>query len=347
MSGAPSLAALLLLLGAALITACGESEPAETVDGKSRALWERQLADFAPSAKADALRALARFADPPTEQIAAHLGDKARLVRLGAMEALGHIGPAAVAHATALVGYLEHDPEGMDAAAAKSLRDAAMEALGKLGPGAFRHFSHLLVSDEAPHRARAVYAMRPFAAQLPDGTNTILPLLEDPDAVVRREAVKTLAETGKGDARASEALMEALADPDPSVVAAAAVALGGIGGRSDQEGQALAKLLYAHRQEVRASAAYGLGLMGLEGSPYAQQLADLMANDSRAVVRIQAARAHYRVSGKSALALAQLEREAATDDTGLKHDALAALEEIRAAAGSPSAQGTRPGAGGR
>jgi HEAT repeat protein len=315
-----------------LATGCGKTVPAETVDGKTREIWERDLDGFSPSDKARALGALARFGKPPLETIAAHLDDEARLVRLAAIRALGVIGPAAAGYAKKLVPYLDENPTGLDARAAKVFRDAAMETLGRLGPAAFPTFSHLLVSDKAAHRARAVYTMRAFVTKLKDGVNTVLPLMQDKDATVRREAAKTLGAAGHGDPRASKALRKALEDEEPEVQAAAAVALGSIGGSSDVEGKALADMLYAHRADVRASAAYGLGLMGIEASPYVKGVRDLMRNDNHVLVRIQAARALYRITGKADDALPQLEKDLQTSDVGLCRDTLRAIGEMGPAA---------------
>ena len=133
-------------------------------------------------------------------------------------------------------------------------------------------------------------------------------------------------------ARAAEALLVALADDNAEVVRYAALAVGGIGGRSDREGQALADLLFAHQTGVRAAAAYGLGQMGEEASPYTDRLLDLLKNDSKRVVRIQAARAHWLVSGDAGPGLEELHKGIQCDDPGLCRDALKALAALGPAA---------------
>ncbi|MDA1195252.1 MAG: HEAT repeat domain-containing protein [Planctomycetota bacterium] len=323
-----------LALACCLLPACGDKQGAARVDGKSREFWMDRLAEASPASKAAALAALARFDDPPIDLIAANVDADARTVRVAAIEALGAIGPAAVGYAKTMAPLLEDPPEGGDEREAKALREAAMEALGRLGSEAFASFSYMLVNENPAHRARAVYTIRPFVKALPDGVNTVLPLVADDNAVVRREAAKTLGVAAEktNDRRASDVLIEALTDPDPGVVAAAATALGSVGGSSDREGRALSKLLYAHRQEVRASAAFGLGLMGVEAQPYMDELRDLLRNDNRPLVRIQASRAHFRISGSAEYALPQLEKDVASSDAGLCRDALRAIGELGPAA---------------
>ena len=329
---------VLALFLAGLLAACGEAPQAEQVDGKTEAQWRLQLQELSPSSKAEALEALGRFEQPPLDLIAAQLDDPGRQVRAAAIRALGAVGPSALEHAKALAAYLDAEAKDEnEARELKRLRDAAMEALGGMGPEAFKSFSHLLVSESPVLRARAVYTMRPFVKELKDGVNTVLPLVKDEHAVVRREAVKTLGEAAAGtrDRRASDALVEALGDLEGPVSDAAAIALGSVGGSSDREGKALSKLLYHHRQSTRASAAFGLGLMGPEAQPYLKPITDLLKNDNRRVVRIQAARAHFRISGSADVALEQLEKDMQCSDSGLCRDALRAIGEM-GAAGAPA-----------
>lgn len=321
-----------VLVMVAVLGGCGEKTPPERVGGRTRTQWQRQLEELSPSSKVEALDALSRFGNPPLDRIAAHVDDRGRSVRVAAVRALGRVGPAAVAYAPRLAGYVASAPEGLDERSAKALRDASMDALGAMGPEAFPSFSHLLVSESPALRARAVYTLRPFVTELADGINTVLPLVQDEHAVVRREAVKSLgaAAAGTRDRRASDALMEALRDVDANVADAAAIALGSVGGSADREGAALAKLLYNHRPSTRASAAFGLGLMGTEAEPHLDEIGDLLRNDNRRMVRIQAARAHYRITGSADLALPQLEKACQGSDEGLCTDALRAMGEMGA-----------------
>jgi len=206
-----------------------------------------------------------------------------------------------------------------------------MIALGKMGKEAFKPIAHLLVSEDPRLRLRATFTMRPFVADLKDGTNTLLPLLEDDDPNVRREAVRGIAIAGKGDPRASTALLASLKDDDLRVVSAAAIALGGIGGRSDVEGKALADLLFSHQSALRASAVYGLGLMGEEAAPYVERIEDLMQHDGKLDVRIQAARAHFRIQG-NAPCLPPLQEALRSGDARACREAARALREMGTAA---------------
>jgi len=327
------------VLGALLGACGGDAQPPapKEIDGQTRAAWETALAGKVPAEQALALVALAKFEDPPWELFAARMEDPDAEVRAAAIRAIGAQGPEAVKWAPDLAGYLEEDPEGFDPQACRRIRHAAMFTLGKIGPAAFPSMAHLLASRDALQRARVAFTIRPFIADLADGTKVLLPLIDDKSWHVRREAVLGLAVAGKGDERAMEALMKALQDENAEVVRHAAIAIGGIGGRSDREGQALADLLFAHQTGVRAAAAYGLGLMGEEASPYSDRLLDLLKNDSKRVVRIQAARAHWHISGDAEAVLDELQKDIQCDDPGLCRDALRALADL-----GPEAEPTMP-----
>jgi len=330
---------LLGLLMVWSLLGCGnDGPPAAEIDGRTQASWEQQLESTLPDEQAAAIAALARFESPPLEKIAAFLDKHGRTVKLAAIQALGTVGPPAAVYARKLAPLMEDEAPGTSAANARDFRNAAMLALQKMGKDAFKPFAHMLVSEEPRYRLRAVFTLSAFAADLPDGTNTLLPLLTDDDANVRREAARALGLAGKGDNRASEALLTALHDRDARVVAAAAVALGGIGGRSDREGQALAELLFAHQSEVRAAAVYGLGLMGVEASPYLGRVEDLMTHDGKRDIRVQAARTHFRISGSAEKALPALEEALQGDDPRTCREAARALGEMGAAGGPAAAE---------
>lgn len=331
---------VVIVILVCLLLGCGEAPPAVMVQGKTEAQWKLQAEDLSPSTKAEALEALGKFETPDVALIAKHMTESQGSVRLAAIRGLGHAGPAALPHAEALVAIVEAEvKDGPRAKTAKATRNAAMETLGAIGPEAFKSFSHMLVSESPRLRASAVFAMRPFVKELKDGINTVLPLVEDEHAVVRREAVKTLGAAAEGsrDPRACEALGKGINDPDAGVADAAALALGSVGGSADREGKALAELLYNHRTSTRASAAFALGLMGAEASPYTEQLVECLQSDARRVVRIQAARAHYRITGDASLALEQLEKDLQCSDTGLCRDAIRAIAEM-GADGAPAVQ---------
>lgn len=324
---------MLAGLLAGLLPGCGgESAPPAQVDGRTQAEWEADLAGDVAADQVVALGALSRFESPPIEAFSSRLEHEQAAVRAAAIRALGTAGPEAAKWAPDLAIYLEEDAPGFEPSDCKLIRDAAMVTLGKIGPEAFPTIAHLLMSRDARHRARAAYTIRPFVADLQDGTKVLLPLVEDKSWIVRREAVRGLGLAGAGDERAAEALLVALADDNAEVVRYAALAVGGIGGRSDREGRALAELLFAHQTGVRAAAAYGLGLMGEEASPFADRLLDLLQNDSKRVVRIQAARAHWLVSGDAGPGLEELHKGIQCDDPGLCRDALKALAALGPAA---------------
>jgi len=316
-----------------LAAACGGKGPAAPkIDGKTRSAWMKDLHSTLAPRQAAAVAALAQFDGPPLEEIAALLDRHGLRVRLAATQALGVIGPAAAKYAGKLAPLLETEGKGRDRETVRTLRGAAMIALGRMGKAAFKPIAHMLVSEDPRHRLRAVFTMRKFVTDLEDGTNTLLPLLRDDDANVRREAVRSIAVVGKDDPRASEALLALLKDDDLRVVAAAAIALGGIGGRSDHEGKALAKLLFSHQSALRSAAVYGLGLMGEEASPFIERVNDLLQNDGKLDVRIQAARAHYRIQGDAAASLPPLQEAIRGEDGRACREAARALREMGPAA---------------
>jgi HEAT repeat protein len=319
-----TIAALLLALAA-----CGDSTPpAPQVDGRTQADWMRDVGSHDARIRAEAYLALARFEDPPLDVLAEGLKDERVRGRAAAMEALGSVGEAAAEHAKALAVYLEKDAEGFSEAHARQLRNAAMEALGQMGAGGFKAVAHLLVDRDPNLRARAAYTIKPLLASLEDGVGVLIPLVEDESWVVRREAVMGLGMCGKGNRRASTALLMALDDEDPRVVQHAAMSLGGIGGRSDHEGRALADHLFNHQTLVRAAAAYGLGLMGEEAAPYLKSVADLVKNDSKEFVRVHAALAHWRIGKSTELALPEIEKGLTSRDKVICREALKAIAAI-------------------
>jgi HEAT repeat protein len=334
---------LLTILGTALfvgasglLSGCGPdapSAPEARIDGRTRAEWVQAAKGDDPTTQADALRALARFENPPIELFESQLQAKDADLRATAILCVGTAGPDAAKWAADLAIYLEEDPEGMTEAGCKTIRNAAINTLGKIGPAAFPSMAHLLASRDVGQRRAAAFAIRQFVAEMEDGVKVFLPLAEDDDWFVRREAVRGLGEAGKGNEKAAEALLAALEDERPEVVRYAALALGGIGGRSDREGQALADLLVNHQAGIRSAAVYGLGQMGEEASPYAENVLDLLKNDSKRGVRIQAALAYYRISGDATAALAELDKSLPCSDAGLCRDALRALAEMGPAAG--------------
>ena len=316
----------------------GEDGDAPRIGGKTRSAWEALVESGSAAEQVEALRALARFPSPPLPLFEARLEDPEPEVRAAAILCLGAVGPEAAHRAPDLAIYLEEDPpEIKDPKARRAIRNAAINALGQMGPEAFPAIAHLLASREVSHRRNAVFAIRPFVAELEDGTKVLLPLVEDKDWFVRREAARGLGLAGKGDERAQEALLTALEDSDARVVSAAALSMGGIGGRSDREGQALADLLVRHEGAVRAAAVYGLGEMRDEAAPYADDVLDLLKNDARRAVRIQAALAHYRITGDPSAALPELEKSVPCEDPGLCRDALRALKGLGPEAASTAA----------
>jgi len=322
----PARSACVLWILACLLPACGDSTPAAPeIAGRTEKAWVSALEAGDSAEKARALGALVRFENPPLALIAPYLDAREFAVRLAALHAIGVLGPEAAAHVETLARYLMKDAEGYDATQQKALRDTAMRSLGHIGPAALKPIRHLLVSRDAKLRARAVFTVRPFVAQLEGGTTMLLPLLKDDSWVVRREAARCLGLTGVGDELAAQALLEAIKDEHVEVVRYAAMAMGGIGGRSDREGSALAELLYAHQTRVRAAAAYGLGLMGEEASPYLERVADLLANDSKRYVRIHAARAHWQISGDPTEAITELKKDITCGDPSMCRLALQAL----------------------
>lgn len=317
-----------------LASACGDSGlPAEKVDGKTVSGWKKELESHDAGKRAAAYLALARFADPPLDLIAQGLGDKRTRGRLGAIEAIGSLGEAAGEHAKALAALVEEDPKGFSTKQVRELRIGAMTALGKMGRTGFKAVAHLIVSRDAGMRERAAYTIRPLLGTLDDPVDTLTRLIEDSSWKVRLQAVLGLGQWGKKNRRASTLLLEALEDEEARVAREAAIALGGIGGRADHEGQALADRLYDHNAGMRASAVYGLGLMGEEASPYLKSVADLATNDAKRVVRIQAALSHWRIGGKTEIALPELSSGLECGDKGLCRDALKAI----AAIGPPAA----------
>jgi hypothetical protein len=119
------------------------------------------------------------------------LGDDHPAVRAEAAEALGSLVPPSSAALPALRPLLRDD---------HTVRGAAVWAIARIDAGAYAEvrpvLAGLLQSDDKFHRRDAVRALRQFGLDGNDVADMLLPLLDDPDRLVRNVAYSTLAESG-------------------------------------------------------------------------------------------------------------------------------------------------------
>jgi len=163
---------------------------------------------------------------------------------------------------------------------------AYLGALLEISPeGVIQALPTLLIHDDVRVRRVVTECLQPLGAE----ESVLLPLLQDPDAQVRRNAVSLLAQRAPG---SPDALLVTLTDEDPGVRRAAVRAIASLGPE-----ESLSSLESAYLQESDPLVRYEvvICLRDLVGSP-AKSLLLAALHDDVPLVRIAAARA-FGVSG--------------------------------------------------
>lgn len=166
-------------------------------------------------------------------------------------------------HAPALLVDAIHSPD-------EDVQAAGVRILGELGTADAQRALVETLKDGAFARSR-VAAQLEGQQQL--SVETLRPLLEDPEPVVRYWGVKLL-EHASGDPSVTDALLAAAADDDASVRAGAAASLSR--DPSDRATATLIALLVDGAAQVRLHAARSIGRRGT--APAAPQVASLLSD---------------------------------------------------------------------
>lgn len=177
------------------------------------------------------------------------LKDSDPQVRMQAAYGLGDLGPGAADAVPALILALG-DPETGQAVA---------DTLARVGPPAGPGLIAALRHPDAPVRARASFALRYLAKEVPEVMTALEPMLKDPSPEVRHQAARSLGWCGAG---AVEHLEAALGDAHPSVRWGAAYGLSLIGPAARQSLGAVLRLIADPDEFVQASAIWALPAMG-------------------------------------------------------------------------------------
>ncbi len=130
--------------------------------------------------------------------------------------------------------------------------------------------------------AAALIASAALAFAADTGVNTHFSDLQDPDAKVRAQAARGIADMGLG-ARAVKPLLRTLNDPVSEVRASAADALGRLGVDAKDAIPALVRLLRDPDDRARASAVSALGGIGPPASRAVPDLIDMLKDESATV----------------------------------------------------------------
>jgi HEAT repeat protein len=151
--------------------------------------------------------------------------------------------------------------------------------------------------------------------------------LDDRDAQIRHQAVKSLGDMGPKAKEAVPALIKTFGDPELRTYAFRA--LGAIGREAKETVPALIKTLAGPDANVRQGAARALGQIGPKAKDAVPELIRLLG-DPDAGVRRGAATALGQIGPESKLAIPELERLAEKDpDESVRQNAHDALEKIR------------------
>ena len=192
---------------------------AEAAPRDARSAFSRALDDDDPTVRCAGLRGLVRLgpdgiSEPALELATGLLQDGDAAVRLAAIEVVTATGRRAT---TALPKLLTDPDPRVRACASKQLLDSPV------GKEAEKVLAAMARSEDAEWRAEALRAW----GQTVEGTSHLTSAVTDPDPLVRRAAVLTLAAR---DGEASVvALVDALGDPDPFIRAEAVEGLVGKG----------------------------------------------------------------------------------------------------------------------
>jgi HEAT repeat protein len=288
---------LLAACGAALVPASRGQGPAFL--GRQASAWARDLSDVKPD------------------------------VRRSAAFALGRIGGGALAAAPELTKCLQDADAGVRAAAARAVGDIVVSLQGGgagLREAAGTALADALAADTDSHvRAAAAYALGAFREE--SAAPALRKALHDPDARVRRGAVRALSQLGQPLSAAANDLTDLLQDPDALVRRDAAAALGAAGSRAAV--RPLVKLAKGEGDGVvRRSALRSLvELVGPEDRAVAIELYPLLALDDLESAR-KAALALGKMGADSAPAVPVLAKMLREDDEPLQIQAAAALAGV-------------------
>jgi HEAT repeat protein len=152
----------------------------------------------------------------------------------------------------------------------------------------FRSLLKVLADPDAEVRRQVATSLGRLGKASDEVVEALLKALADPDAYVRRQVASGLGQLGKASDEVVEALLKALADPDAEVPWQATTSLGRLGKASDEIVEILLKALADPDVEVRRQATTSLGQLDKASDEVVQALLEALA-DPDVEVRTQAA----------------------------------------------------------
>lgn len=282
----------------------------QTFAGKTAEAWRQVLIEHLDGASADdkeacrrAAAALAQIgpsAEVAVVELARALKSPSLEVRHFSVDALGRIGPPAVAAVPAIVAEMDLPPDHPNYAPLAAFRRLAARALGRIGPGAQAAVPVLgkaLRGDDPICRVEAALALWRIL-QEPRAIDFLAGMIdaasgEGTSAEGTYEAVMALGEIGRPAEPATDALVAALGHPQGDVRRAAADVLARLGPGSID---AVAERIEQDALESPAAAAYALGqaTIPLRGHLYSPGI-EQAAFDTAAAPARRAAQALIRL----------------------------------------------------
>lgn len=234
--------------------------------------------------------------------------DSSAAIRARAAAILGNLGPAAHSASAKLQELLGDADDSVRCQAAEALR-----AIGDVSEETAAILLHMLREPSPQIKIAAMHALtasRDEKRVVP----RLLPLLDEPDELVRREAADMLKTFGALPASATPVLVAGLTNADNQVRAETAETLGAIGAPAADTIPALIRAARDDSDRVRVKAVQALGKMGAAASEATETLAQALEDED------------HHVSALAAQALGEIGSPAQPASTGLSQ----ALEHMNA-----------------
>lgn len=288
-------------------------------EGRTFSDWRGDLRDPSPELRRRAVEALGHLGPAAVPILIEALRDTDAEVRWWAVEVLSWIGPAAKDAVPALVQTLGDDD--------KVLRMKAAMTLSTIGPAAKDAVAALIKAMRDADRDVRMWSADALGLIAPthkDGFVALTHALRDSDEGVRGIAASALRPSGSA---AVPALIRAIEDPSPAVRQQVADALGAIGPAAKDGVAALMKSLGDDQSVVRAASARALGKIGPAAQEAVPSLIQIL-KDEDPKVWFASAQSLEAIGPASREAVPELTRSLSDPDVDVKKGAALALGTI-------------------
>jgi HEAT repeat protein len=307
---------------------------------KARRVLMEALRNGTAARREQAITVLAHIRDEATLDLILHAADRDadEQVRGTAVWALGEFGVKGKKAVPLLITILKDpasypwldDPFGSVREFGMGRATTAVHSLAKIGPESVNALLALM-KDRHAHRVSRLTAGNTLATIRPDASVAVvplLPLLHDPEEVIRQKAAMVLGMIGQTAKDAVPSLLNALKDPSPRVRIHAAVALYRITPTNTAIIPALSRSLRDPDREVRWLAAVELGNIGPGAAGAVGALTEAL-HDSEARNRAAMAEALGLIGPSAVKAIPALTMMLRDGDEVVRNEAGKALVRIR------------------